>query len=270
MAEHDQRFDSFAQWFDEGPSWLGRRGPNETAVCLDARNRPCVANADFMRARDQKTFPVRWLWPEDVAALAAAQASECCVPRRGEPSFVLLGRDPQAPDLVEKWADDREAASPGEGKPTMARAIAERMRAYRAQLSGASSGTGETVRRNDAPIRVEATLREAFLTADPNIPREITPLSWLRSMVDACDGPDAAGALGGDDPDAWFEMCREVRGLLDKATAVLAPSTCSADRPQRDGRVLDEGRAGQPARSVAGGMRAALRREVRNRRGCDG
>jgi hypothetical protein len=84
-----------------------------------------------MRARDEETFPVRWLWPEDVAALAAAQASECCVPRPGEPAFVLLGRDPQAPDLVERWAADREATDPEGPKPAMARAIAERMRAYR-------------------------------------------------------------------------------------------------------------------------------------------
>lgn len=229
MAEHDQRFDNFAQWFDEGPSWLGRRGPTETAVCLDARNRLCVANADFMRARDQKAFPVRWLWPEDAAALAAAQASECCVPRLGEPSFVLLGRDPQAPDLIDQWAADREAANPGEAKPTMARAIAERMRAYRAQLPGSASGAGDVSKPNDASARAEATLREAFLTGDPNIPREITPLSWLRSMVDACDGTDAATVLGRDDPAAWFEMCHEVRGLLDKATAVLAPSPCSAE-----------------------------------------
>jgi hypothetical protein len=229
MAEHDQRFDNFAQWFDEGPSWLGRRGPTGMAVCLDARNRLCVANADFMRARDQKTFPVRWLWPEDVAALAAAQASECCVPRRNEPSFVLLGRDPQAPDLVERWAADREAANPGEAKPTMARAIAARMRAYRVQLTGESSAADDAGKRNDASAQVEAKLRDAFLTADPNIPREITPLSWLRSMVDACDASSAATVLGGDDPAAWFEMCHEVRGLLDKATAVLAPSPCSAE-----------------------------------------
>jgi hypothetical protein len=134
MAEHDQRFDTYAQWVNKAPSWLGRRGPHEKAVCLDTRNRLCAVGADFMRARDEEAFPVRWLWPEDVAALATTQASECCVPRSGEPSFVLLGRDPQAPDLVEKWAADREAANPGEAKPTMARAIADRMRAYRSSI----------------------------------------------------------------------------------------------------------------------------------------
>jgi DNA-binding transcriptional regulator PaaX len=69
----------------------------------------------------------------------------------------------------------------------------------------------------------ESTLRDAFLTTDPDLPQEITPLSWLRSMVDACDSDEAAAALGGDDRAAWFEMCREVRGLLDKASAALVP-----------------------------------------------
>lgn len=229
MAEHDQRFDTYAQWVDMAPLWLGRRGPHEKAICLDSRNRLCAIATDFARARDEEVFPVRWLWPEDVATLAAAQTSECCVPRRNEPSFVLLGRDPQAPDLVDRWAADREAANPGEAKPTMARAIAARMRAYRTQLSGGSSGAGDAGEKLGAPPQVEATLREAFLTADPNIPREITPLSWLRSMVDACGDTEAARTLGGNDPDAWAEMCREVRGLLDKATAVLAPPTCSVE-----------------------------------------
>lgn len=228
MAEHDQRFDTYVQWRDEASSWLGRRGPQEEAVCLDVRHRPCAVEADFARARDEGAFPIRWFWPEDVAALAAAQASECCVPRRDEPSFVLLGRDPQAPDLVDRWAADREAANPGDAKPAKARAIAARMRAYRTQSSGGSPGAGDAGEKYEAPPQVEATLREAFLTADPNMPREITPLSWLRSMVDACDGPDAVQALGGSDPDAWFDMCREVRGLLDKATATLAPATSLA------------------------------------------
>lgn len=136
MAEHDQRFDTYAQWVDMAPSWLGRRGPHEKAICLDSRNRLCAIAADFARARDEEVFPVRWLWPEDVATLARAQASECCVPRQGEPSFVLLGRDPQAPDLVERWADDREITDPSGPKPAMAREVAAHMRCYRSGIAG--------------------------------------------------------------------------------------------------------------------------------------
>jgi hypothetical protein len=142
MAEHDQRFDTYAQWVDKAPSWLGQRGPHEKAICLDSRNRLCAIAPDFARARDEEAFPVRWLWPEDVATLAVALASECCVPRQGEPSFVLLGRDPQAPDLVERWAADREITDPSGPKPAMAREVAARMRSYRSGLAGTVPSAG--------------------------------------------------------------------------------------------------------------------------------
>ncbi len=58
-------------------------------------------------------------------------SKECCIPELGEPSFVLLGRDPQAPDLVEKWANDRERLDPRSLKPEAARCIANGMRRYR-------------------------------------------------------------------------------------------------------------------------------------------
>lgn len=74
MAEHDQRFDSYTQWVNKASSWLTRRGPHVKAVCLDARNRLCAIGGDFMRARDEGAFPVRWLWPEDIAELAAKAA----------------------------------------------------------------------------------------------------------------------------------------------------------------------------------------------------
>lgn len=73
------------------------------------------------------------------AALATAQPQgvpECCVPDDGEPSFVLLGRDPQAPALIETWAADRERAEPSSNKPGRARAIAAAMREFKAANPG--------------------------------------------------------------------------------------------------------------------------------------
>lgn len=58
-------------------------------------------------------------------------SGECCVPDKGEPSFVLLGRDPQAPALVELWARQRENYRPDSPKPAMARDIAAKMREYK-------------------------------------------------------------------------------------------------------------------------------------------
>jgi hypothetical protein len=43
----------------------------------------------------------------------------------------LLGRDPQAPDLVDKWAADRERYEPDSIKPYKARGIATLMRAFK-------------------------------------------------------------------------------------------------------------------------------------------
>lgn len=65
------------------------------------------------------------------ALSTAVQHDECCIPLPGEPSFVLLGRDPQAPDLVETWADVRAIAEPSSPKPEMARRIASAMRAWK-------------------------------------------------------------------------------------------------------------------------------------------
>lgn len=65
-------------------------------------------------------------------------------------------------------------------------------------------------------------LLAALAGDDPETPEQISPLSWLRSMVDACDTAEAVEALGGDDPAAWRDMVREVRALLDRGRAAVA------------------------------------------------
>lgn len=61
-----------------------------------------------------------------------------------EPMFVLLARDPSAPDNVRAWADEREAAinagrKPGtdRSKVEEARACADKMEAWREENDGA-------------------------------------------------------------------------------------------------------------------------------------
>ena len=49
----------------------------------------------------------------------------------GEPFFVLLGRDPQSPDLVDQWASDRNQMEMGDPKVASAMNIAEMMRSYK-------------------------------------------------------------------------------------------------------------------------------------------
>lgn len=86
MSQIDQSFETFNQWVDcasrwltEHPRYLETREPvNQTraapgmlpfrAICFDARGRLCRSGADFMRARDEGAFPVRWVWPDQVGA----------------------------------------------------------------------------------------------------------------------------------------------------------------------------------------------------------
>jgi len=61
-----------------------------------------------------------------------------------EPMFVLLARDPKAPELVERWADDREDEISWGKRPTSdmtqvieARQTANKMRIWRQLNDGA-------------------------------------------------------------------------------------------------------------------------------------
>lgn len=49
----------------------------------------------------------------------------------GEPFFIVLGRDPQAPYLVEQWATDRQQIEPDDPKVANALTIASMMREYK-------------------------------------------------------------------------------------------------------------------------------------------
>ena len=90
MAEHDQQFENFSQWVNKASSWLTRHpdyndGPNAfQAICFDAKGRLCRIGADFMRARDENAFPVRWVWPDQVAKLAYLAARGFASEARGE------------------------------------------------------------------------------------------------------------------------------------------------------------------------------------------
>ena len=76
MAEHDQRFDDFTQWANKASSWLTRHPEYREgdampfrAICFDAKGRLCQHGGDFKRAHEEGTFPVYWLWPDQIGAL---------------------------------------------------------------------------------------------------------------------------------------------------------------------------------------------------------
>lgn len=83
-----QRFENYEDWVRHASSWLtdhpeycntehgdtkGWRGHHFTAICFDTLGRICRQGSDFMRARDEGTFPVRWVWPDQVAELFFAR-----------------------------------------------------------------------------------------------------------------------------------------------------------------------------------------------------
>lgn len=83
----EQRFNSFEHWVNHATSALtnhpsynntehgdkkGWRGHHFTAICFDTKGRICRQGSDFMRARDENTFPVYWVWPDQIPELMLA------------------------------------------------------------------------------------------------------------------------------------------------------------------------------------------------------
>ena len=56
----DGKFGSFEAWVNKAASWIGGTNP----LCADAKGRVCEMGQDFMRARDEGAFPVRFWYGE--------------------------------------------------------------------------------------------------------------------------------------------------------------------------------------------------------------
>lgn len=65
----EQRFDNFDHWVREAQQRLAYSSEEARALCFDAKGRRCWIGKDFMRARDEHAFPVRYIWPEQVGKL---------------------------------------------------------------------------------------------------------------------------------------------------------------------------------------------------------
>lgn len=50
----------------------GWRGEHFTALCFDQAGRRMRNGGDFMRATKEGTYPVWWIWPDQIVALLAA------------------------------------------------------------------------------------------------------------------------------------------------------------------------------------------------------
>lgn len=68
-------FTSYQHWVNKAQNWL-KSPSHRPSICVDAKGRRCAIGADFMRARDENAFPVRYFWDcEPQAADAPAQAA---------------------------------------------------------------------------------------------------------------------------------------------------------------------------------------------------
>ena len=139
----------------------------------------------------------------EAALRAVSREGECCVPLPGEPSFVLLGRDPQAPALVETWAAERERAEPSSPKPAMARRTAAAMAAWKllnpeiglpaAAVAFAAPATRDA--ENSALRRILAFDTTEFPAMEEEAIRRVE--AGIRCpvvLLEACEAVAAAGA----------------------------------------------------------------------------
>lgn len=60
VREPDGEFTTFPTWVHKATSWIGGTNP----LCADAQGRVCRNGGDFMRARDEGAFPVRFWFGE--------------------------------------------------------------------------------------------------------------------------------------------------------------------------------------------------------------
>lgn len=76
-------------------------------------------------------------------------------------------------------------------------------------------------------IAAAPDLLAALRGDDPEAPKEIQPLSWLKSMIEYCKerGPFEADA----DPNSFWDMVSEVETLHKRATAAVARAVMNAD-----------------------------------------
>ena len=52
----------------------GWRGPHFTALCFDQAGNRMRNGGDFMRATEEGTYPVWWVWPDQIEPLLRAQS----------------------------------------------------------------------------------------------------------------------------------------------------------------------------------------------------
>lgn len=91
-------FKSYENWCNKASSWIDKH-----AVCVDALGRRCLMGADFMRARDEGAFPVRFFWElipmtDGVFVDSHADADGGCSSRYYDDDLISHGPTPAVAD----------------------------------------------------------------------------------------------------------------------------------------------------------------------------
>ena len=55
----------------------GWQGHHFTAMCFDQRGRRCLIGADFQRAEEDGSYPIWWIWPDQIARFTLVAAILC-------------------------------------------------------------------------------------------------------------------------------------------------------------------------------------------------
>lgn len=91
VPQHDAdgEFWSFETWVCKAVSWIGGTNP----LCVDAWGRRCRCGADFMRARDELSFPVRFWFGEGGQSAAELRQSKMLQPGTPFPGYAFRKHD---------------------------------------------------------------------------------------------------------------------------------------------------------------------------------
>lgn len=100
MGIENQQFDTYEEWVSYRNEWLfvtNRAGElvepddRERAICFDSLGRRMSTGRDFVLADKAKTFPVRWLWPDQVGGIALFSIGCRALKYRAEVLSAALG-----------------------------------------------------------------------------------------------------------------------------------------------------------------------------------
>jgi hypothetical protein len=249
-------FTSYQQWVNKAQSWL-KSPDHRRAMCVDALGRRCAMGADFMRARDEGTFPVRFFWecviqpaaqqPPADAAVAGDQPFPQAWPhtQRAEAASAflatysdknmekLLGDYPVQPiiralaSMIGQWQQSAVNIAPAAGAgnqqaPTdegQAHALADELEQLAKSIDASGIGT-----RSDAVLvrRACMALRQTSRPQASELPEFV--VEWAKVEKERCDAV-AAQCAAPDERAAWeadFRKRNAVPGFV--ALAGLNPT----------------------------------------------